>query len=114
MNLFKWFFLMGHLVSRYRAKYHLEADLAFLTTSHNTIFEKTEEELRAEREETEKRLGRLGQNSNKVNELKERLVEIDRFLNRYGVIKNTYGKTEDELKLINTYINYLRKRCLKF
>jgi len=115
MNLFKYLFLVGHLFNRYKAKYHLENELDFLEKSNNTVFDKTEDELRAEREEVEKRVNKLdiAKQTQKATELKERLNEIDRIINRYTSIKQIYGKTEDELKLMNAYIKHLRK-CLKF
>jgi hypothetical protein len=115
MNLFKYLFLVGHLINRYKAKYHLENELDFLKKSNDTVFDKTEEELRVEREDVEKRMNKLdvAKQTQKAIELKAELNEIDLIINRYTSIKTIYGKTEHELILMNAYIKHLKK-CLKF
>ena len=86
-------------------KIHLEMDLAFLKKSHDSIFKMTEEELRNKKQEIEFKVKNKTANDTEKGDL----VIYNRQINKYTSIKTQYGKTEDELGLMNSYLNFLKE-----
>lgn len=106
-NLFRKAWLIGLWWNKTKAKWHLENDIEFLKAENNTIFEKTEEELREDLEKLNKIDVDLTEAQ--VNEK----AEIERTLNKYKSIKAVYGQTGDEHILITKYIDFIKKSILK-
>ena len=113
MKIFKYLFALSQLFKKTRAKWQMELDLEFLTKEHDTVFSKTEEQLREERAKIAERMKKFANNDKKKTELEIELAEIDRVLGRYGTIKQAYGATKDEIVLIGSYVNFLKRKCLK-
>jgi len=93
----KKLFILNELRRKNRARNHLEMDLAFLNKEHDNIFDWTEDKMREELEKARKR--------NK----KEKVEELQRMINKYDSVKGIYGKTKDELRLVNKYIDFLKE-----
>jgi len=90
-------FILKELRRKQNAKYHLEMDLEFLNKEHDNIFDWTEDKMREELEKARKK--------HKV----EKVKELERMINKYDSIKGIYGKTKDELALVDKYIDFLKE-----
>ena len=85
---------------------HLEMDLGFLKEQHNNIFSMSEEEMRKKKQEIEFKIKKKTVSDTEKGDI----VILDRQINKYSSIKEQYGKTEDELKLMNSYLKFLHNQ----
>jgi hypothetical protein len=111
MKLSKRFYLIFLFIRKTKAKWHIEQDIAFLTNENNTIFDKTEEQLREELEQLRLKITKHKDSADKVKDEIVQAGELERQINKYDSIKATYGKSGDELKLITKYLAFL-KGCI--
>jgi hypothetical protein len=104
--VYKWIVKRQITMSKYKALYNLESDLSFLQSQHDKVFKLSEEEMRNRMQELE---FKKKKSSISDEELKE-YEELPRTINKYDSIKGIFGKTQDEITLVKSYINFLENK----